>query len=67
MKSTNLGLLQSNMTYMYKKWVATYHWVSELYCQLKLPLYEGLQEHLEIQNRALRLSENKSNKGEGSN
>ena len=49
--STNLGLLQSNMTYMYEKWGPTYHWVPELYRQLKLPLYEGLQEHLEIQNR----------------
>ena len=49
--STNLGLLQSNMTYMYEKWGPTYHWVPELYRQLKLPLYDGLQEHLEIQNR----------------
>ena len=49
--STNLGLLQSNMTYMYEKRGPTYHWVPELYRQLKLPLYEGLQEHLEMQNR----------------
>ena len=63
--STNLGLLQSNMTYMYEKRGPTYHWVPELYRQLKLPLYEGLQEHLEMQNReerALRLSENKTAK-----
>lgn len=49
--STNLGLLQSNMTHMYEKWGPTYHWVPELYRQPKLPLYDGLQEHLEIQNR----------------
>ena len=49
--STNLGLLQSNMTYMYNKRGPRYHWVPELFKRLKLPIYDGLQEHLESQNR----------------
>lgn len=36
---TNLDLLQSNMMHMYEKWGPTYHWVPELYRQLKLPLW----------------------------
>ena len=42
--STNLGLLQSNMTYMYKKRGPNYHWIPDLYKRLNLPLYEGIQE-----------------------
>ncbi len=49
--STNLGLLQSNMTYMYTKRGPSYHWIPELYRRLKLPVYDGLQEVLEKSNR----------------
>ena len=49
--STNLGLLQSNMTYMYDKHGPRYHWIPVLYNRLKLPLYDGLQEELELYNR----------------
>ena len=49
--STNLGLLQSNMTYMYNKHGPSYHWVPELFRRLGLPVFEGLQEQLEALNR----------------
>ena len=48
--STNLGLLQSNMTYLYDKRGPDYHWIPVLYNRLKLPLYDGLQEQLELHN-----------------
>ena len=49
--STNLGLLQSNMTYMYSKHGPSYHWVPELFRRLGLPVFEGLQEQLEALNK----------------
>ena len=43
--STNLGMLQSNMTYMWKKRGEDYHWIPELYKKLRqLPLYDGMHE-----------------------
>lgn len=42
--ATNLGLLQSNMTYIYNKHGPSYHWVPELFRRLGLPVFEGLQE-----------------------
>ena len=49
--SGNLGLLQSNMTYMYSKHGPSYHWVPELFRRLGLPVFEGLEEQLEMLNR----------------
>ena len=40
--STNLALLQSNMTYMYEKRGKEYHWIPDLYKRLGLSLYEGM-------------------------
>ena len=48
--STNLGLLQSNMTFMFSVHGPSYHWVPELFKRLGLPVYEGLQEELEAAN-----------------
>ena len=45
--STELALLQSNMTYMYKKRGPQYHWVVELFRHLKLPVYDGVHRALE--------------------
>jgi len=42
--STNLALLQSNMTYMWDKKGKEYHWIPDLYKRLGLPLYEGMKE-----------------------
>jgi hypothetical protein len=48
--STNLGLLQANMTYMHAKFGVTYHWIPELYRRMKLPIFEGIVEALEKHN-----------------
>ena len=45
--STELALLQSNMTYMYRKRGPQYHWVVELFRRLKLPVYDGVHRALE--------------------
>ena len=42
--STNLGLLQANLTYMHG---TSYHWIPELYRRMKLPVFEGIVEALE--------------------
>ena len=46
MVSTELALLQSNMTYMYEKRGPQYHWVVELFKRLRLPIF-GVQAALE--------------------
>ena len=38
--STNIGLLQANMSYMYTINGPTYHWMLELYSHLGLPIFE---------------------------
>ena len=45
--STELALLQSNMTYMYQKRGPQYHWVVGLFEHLKLPVFDGIQGALE--------------------
>ena len=45
--STNLGLLQANLTYMHAKLGTSYHWVPELYRRMHLPVLEGVVEALE--------------------
>ena len=45
--STNLGLLQANLTYMHAKLGTSYHWIPELYQCMKLPVFEGVVEALE--------------------
>ena len=45
--STNLGLLQANLTYMHAKLGTSYHWLPELYKRMKLPVFEGMVEALE--------------------
>ena len=48
--STNLGLLQSNMTYISEKRGIEYHWIKDIYKRLNLPMYDGIQnEHKKIQ------------------
>ena len=39
--STNLALLQANLTYMHAKFG---HWIPELYRRMKLPVFDGVQE-----------------------
>ena len=54
--STELALLQSNMTYMYQKRGPQYHWVVELFERLKLPVFEGVQAVLEAFNEQRKLN-----------
>lgn len=42
--STNLGLIQANMTWLYKEKGAQYHWIINLYSQMGLPVLSGIQE-----------------------
>ena len=53
--STELALLQSNMTYMYEKRGPQYHWVVELFERLKLPVFDGVQAALEAFNQQRKL------------
>ena len=46
--STNLGLLQANLTYMHNKLGTSYHWIPELYHRMHLPVFDGVQEALEM-------------------
>ena len=54
--STELALLQSNMTYMYEKRGEQYHWVVELFRRLKLPVFDGVQTALEDFNKQRKLA-----------
>ena len=62
--STNLALLQANLTYMSKKHGSTYHWIPELYKQMQLPVYDGLADKLQIysKNRTKALEHRKTEK-----
>ena len=51
MVSTNLGLLQSNLSYMIEKHGVKYHWLLDLFTRLKLPIFDGMKEGLEKANR----------------
>ena len=44
--STELALLHSNMTFMYKKCGPQYHWVVELFRRLKLTVFDGVRAAL---------------------
>ena len=50
--STNIGLLQANMTYMYSKRGPQYHWILDLYKRLGLPVFEHMQEYLQRENES---------------
>ena len=36
--STNLALLQANLTYMHARFGISYHWIPDLYRRMKLPV-----------------------------
>ena len=42
--STNLGLIQANMSWLYKEKGAQYHWIVDLYSRMGLPVLSGIQE-----------------------
>ena len=45
--STNIGLLQANLTYVHAKRGTSYHWIPEFYRRMKLPVFHGIVEALE--------------------
>ena len=51
MVATNLGLLQANMSHLYEKKGASYHWILDLFSRLRLPLLDGMQEALLMANQ----------------
>ena len=48
--STNLGLIQSNMTWLYKKRGPKYHWLTDLFKRMELPILSGVSEVLQNVN-----------------
>jgi len=65
MVSTNLGLLQANMSWLYRKKGASYHWLLDLFARLRLPLFDGMQEALQKANekRHKNLAKKESERG----
>ena len=49
--STNLGLLQANMSWLGKKHGQSYHWILDLFSRLKLPIFDGMLDALEKANK----------------
>ena len=48
--STSLGLIQSNMSWMYKQKGPAYHWLLDLFNRMKLPRFDGMAEALKALN-----------------
>ena len=44
--STNIGLVQSNVTCLLQKYGMEYHWLFELYKKLNLPVFEGMAREI---------------------
>ena len=49
---TNLGLMQANMPWMLKRKGLRYHWMIRLFKRMDLPLLDGMEEALYIENKA---------------
>ena len=39
--STNIGLIQTNMPWCYERWGPEYHWITDLYEHMNIPLIFG--------------------------
>ena len=46
--STNLGLLQANMTWCFKNKGPHYHWIIDLYSKMGLPVFDRIQEMVSV-------------------
>ena len=46
--STNLGLLQANMTWCFKNKGPHYHWIIDLYSKMGLPIFDRIQEMVSV-------------------
>ena len=62
--STNLGLCQSNMTFLVKRKGSSYHWVRDLFAKMGLPEVDGLDDIVTKENveRMRRLERQKTDK-----
>ena len=47
----NLGLLQANISWLGKKRGQSYHWILDLFCHLKLFVFDGMVDALEKTNK----------------
>ena len=63
--STNLALLQSNVNYMNSVCGMNYHWLSDLYQCLSIPILEGMEAVLKQVN-VRRIKESQQGKTEAS-
>ena len=63
--STNLALLQSNVNYMNSVCGMNYHWLSDLYQRLSIPILEGMEAVLKQVN-VRRIKESQQGKTEAS-
>ena len=68
--STNLGLRQSNMTFLVKRKGSSYHWARDLFAKMGLPEVDGLddiviKENVERMRRLERLKTYKAKKTVG--
>ena len=46
--STNLALIQSSMTYLFRKRGPDYHWMPDLFQRMGLPLLDGMKEQVHV-------------------
>ena len=62
--STNLGLCQSNMTFLVKRKGSSYHWASDLFAKMGLPEVNSLDDIVTKENveRMRRLKREKTDK-----
>ena len=62
--STNLGLCQSNMTFLVKRKGSSYHWARDLFAKMGLPEVDGLDDIVTKENveRMRRLERQKTDK-----
>ena len=49
--STNIGLIQSSMTYLYNARGPSYHWIIDLFKRMNLPVFSGVEEVLKMLNK----------------
>ena len=61
--STNLGLIQSCMTQIFKKWGPDYHWVVDVLTRMGLPVLSGVPAILKmLNNKRHKILENQKTK-----
>ena len=49
--STNLALLQSNLTYMHARFGIEYHWIPQVYKRMGLPVFDGALDRYNVRQK----------------